>query len=453
LVSIATVVAVEGLAGFIINSLALLSDAAHALFDVIATLILLLTTRWSLKPPDDEHMYGHGKIESLGGLLGGVALLALVVVLSAQAAMRLLTGENPVRPELIGFGAIFFTFTVDIFRIGILQRAEKSITVRADLFHAFSDFASTLVALIGLAAAGAGLYLGDSVASLALSIFLAYLSARLIHEAGSELTDAIPREVVHRIRSEIERTRGVSECRELKARRVGTRTYVDTVVSVPHHMSIEEAHVIATRIESRLSSKFHDSVVTVHLEPVQDRIPLSTKVENLCSSVEEVRRAHRIDISETEKGLYITLHIEVDPGIPLDRAHGIAQTVEEKIRQEIEDVEHVTVHIEAFGTEPRNGIVVHDTSITEKVRKIVALHNRNVEASRVITYSTEGTLHINVECLVGGKRSVEKTHRTLSEIEEDLHREFEGSIVTVHPEPFKRKAEGENPTHTEQGEQ
>ena len=73
LVAIASVILLEGAAGIITGSLALLSDAGHAAFDALSTLILLVATHLALQPADEDHMYGHGKIESLGALVGGIA--------------------------------------------------------------------------------------------------------------------------------------------------------------------------------------------------------------------------------------------------------------------------------------------------------------------------------------------------------------------------------------------
>ncbi|MGP8071392.1 MAG: cation diffusion facilitator family transporter, partial [Candidatus Bathyarchaeia archaeon] len=82
LFAIASVIVVEGLAGITTGSLSLLSDAGHALFDAISTLVLLVATSLSLKPADEDHTYGHGKIESLGALVGGIILLLLAIGIS-----------------------------------------------------------------------------------------------------------------------------------------------------------------------------------------------------------------------------------------------------------------------------------------------------------------------------------------------------------------------------------
>ena len=94
-VAIASVVVFEGAVGLVTNSLAILGDAAHALLDTVTTLILLVTTQLSLKPPDEEHLYGHGKIEPIGGLIGGVALIGLAAYLFYLSLIHI---SEPTRP-------------------------------------------------------------------------------------------------------------------------------------------------------------------------------------------------------------------------------------------------------------------------------------------------------------------------------------------------------------------
>ncbi|MEM4249745.1 MAG: cation diffusion facilitator family transporter, partial [Candidatus Nitrosotenuis sp.] len=77
LIAILSAFVVEFVFGLISNSLALLTDSIHALLDSVVTVILLLAARFAIKPPDAEHTYGHGKIESLGGLIGGIAIFLI----------------------------------------------------------------------------------------------------------------------------------------------------------------------------------------------------------------------------------------------------------------------------------------------------------------------------------------------------------------------------------------
>lgn len=244
-VAIASVIVVEGLIGFFVNSLAILSDAAHALFDAVTMLILLLTTRMALKPPDEEHMYGHAKIESIGGMIGGISLLVLAAVLFYEAGLRLLPDAVHVHPEDVGFVAVFYTLCIDVFRITVTGKGasasenEGSIALRASFFHAFADFMSTIIALIGFGlAALLSYYDADAFASMVLSVFLVYLSVGLLRGSFFELSDAVPRDLAGEIRRSISGVEGVLSVEELKVRRVGGVSYVDLIITARGDVSL-----------------------------------------------------------------------------------------------------------------------------------------------------------------------------------------------------------------------
>ena len=132
-VAIASVVIVEVFLGLFVNSLAILSDGLHALLDTITTVALFIATRASLKPPDEEHMYGHEKFESIGGLIGGVALVGVALLIIFEALSKLLQniGVNE-GLRLAGFFAIGYTFCVDLFRVGIFRKVARSKSVKRD---------------------------------------------------------------------------------------------------------------------------------------------------------------------------------------------------------------------------------------------------------------------------------------------------------------------------------
>ncbi|HJS82268.1 MAG TPA: cation diffusion facilitator family transporter, partial [Nitrososphaera sp.] len=181
LVAIASVFAFEFAAGLITNSLALLTDSVHALLDVVVTLVLIIATTLALKPRDTDHTYGHGKIETIGGFIGGTALFVVAVFFIYEAIARIAISESAalVRPAIVGFAAIAYTMAVDVFRIVILRSAEKttsSTTIKADLYHAIADLASTVVALAGLWVASTGVVQGDPIAAIILGGVLCYLS-------------------------------------------------------------------------------------------------------------------------------------------------------------------------------------------------------------------------------------------------------------------------------------
>ena len=90
-IAIFSVVIVEVALGVIVNSLAIISDGLHALLDAFSSVMLFFVVRASLKPPDEEHMYGHEKFEAIGGLIGGLVLIVVALVIFYEAELRLIT--------------------------------------------------------------------------------------------------------------------------------------------------------------------------------------------------------------------------------------------------------------------------------------------------------------------------------------------------------------------------
>lgn len=434
-IAILSVVFFEFAVGMITNSLAILSDAAHALFDSTTTLILLVTTKLSLKPPDEEHLYGHGKIEPIGGLIGGIVLFGLSAFLVTQAGTRLIATVE-VNPETTGFWAIGYTLAVDFFRIAILRsHVEASLTVKANLYHAFSDFGSTVIAMLGFGLAFVGIDQGDPFASIVLGVLLAYLSVRLIYGSGSELSDAISRKVVEEVRKEILGTTGVSVCKELKVRKVGTKIYVETSICVPSSMTLEGAHRVASQIESNILNLCNDATTTVHIEPEGEGRPVGKQVEEAAARVEGVKSVHNMSNVYSGGKLHITLHAMVEPRLSLKEAHDISENIEKNLKQQVHDVETVTVHIEPYAPRLRQEFMIEDRQVERMVRRIVAEHPNIGGVERVVTYMSEKRRYINVHCSFGKDISVDMMHNTISQLESEIKKEFKEAVVTIHAEP------------------
>ncbi|MEM3823609.1 MAG: cation diffusion facilitator family transporter [Candidatus Bathyarchaeia archaeon] len=268
--SIASVVIVEFLLGFAVNSLAIMSDAAHALLDFVSILTLLFATRFSLKPPDEEHMYGHEKIEVFGGFIGGIILLFTAIFLVVEAIQRVLNGELlNLDWEIAGFAAIGYTFSMDVLRVKVLHPLEHDgATVKAGFYHAIADLGSTLIALFGFGLATLGFYYFDSFASIILCAVLGYLSTGLIKECFADLIDYAPRSVVKNVKEILDKSIGdASKVKKVKVRKAGNKILVEIVIKLPANMSVENAHTITSKAEEEIKSAFEKVEIITHVCP------------------------------------------------------------------------------------------------------------------------------------------------------------------------------------------
>jgi divalent metal cation (Fe/Co/Zn/Cd) transporter len=275
----------------------------------------------------------------------------------------------------------------------------------------------------------------DAIASIALSFLLIYLTVGLLRSSSAELSDQIPRSVVTEVRREITRTTGVQTCRDLKVRKVGTKTFVETTICVPNSMGLAEAHDVASQIENNITRLYGDSSVTVHIEPIGDEKPVEKQIEGLATAVEGVKGVH--DLTNVYSGgkMYITLHALVDSQLPLEHAHEIAERIEASLAGRIDSIENVTVHIEPYAPTTRRGFTTADADMRRIIKQIAESNPSIKRVRRIVTYDSEGRHYINVDCLFDKGISVENMHDTISHVEADIKNKFRGAIVTTHAEP------------------
>jgi len=441
-IAIASVVFVEFILGAAVGSLAILSDGAHALFDALTMFVLFFTTRASLKPPDEEHMYGHEKFESIGGLVGGIALIGVALLIMYEAVLRIIQNA-PINLDLefVGFIAIGYTLCIDFIRIGIFRKAveSESSTVKAGFYHALADFSSTILALLGFGLATIGSYpSGDALASIVLSILLTYLSVRLVWSSGMELSDAVSKDVAEKVRREILSTNGICQCENLKVRKAGSKTFVEATVQVPDYVSFEEAHTLASKVEEALKKSLGNVSVTIHVEPLEKGMQTEKLVEKLATEVDGVKEAHEVNTVYTNGKLYITLHAYVDPKLSVQKAHELAEKIENKISERIENVENVTVHIEPFSPKLRRGSTVNEREIRKIIYGVAENFRRMFSIKRIVTYVADTKRYINIDCCFTEGLSIEEAHKIASEIEENIRKQFAETMVTVHMEPEQK---------------
>jgi cation diffusion facilitator family transporter len=437
LVLIISAFVVELTVGLYANSLALITDSIHAVLDSFVTAILLIAARWATKPPDPQHTYGHGKIETMGGFTGGIIILFIAIFFIYEAIERF---QHPPQmlPGIFAIWAAVYTLGTDGVRITILGRAlkkvEGSTTLRADLYHAFMDMGSTLVAIIGILLVAVGFNQGDIVAALVLGTLLVVLSARLIHRTALELTDAIPESMVRKVRNIVSDTEGVMNTESVQMRRSGHEIFADITISLSGAASFDEAHKISSNVEKNITNSISNAKVTVHFEPTWKDVPLDSQVSNIASSVKGVKGVHNVNSSSSEEGIFISLHVMVDRNMSLEEAHKVSDEIERQVKNTISNINHITIHLEPYVSLPKIP-PIEDLSIEEQITKIIKEYPSVKKIGRVITFQLQDIFKIDIDCSFDGNLSIEKVHDIISEIEYKIRSQIKNAIITIHPEP------------------
>ncbi len=434
--AIFSVVLIEVIVGLVVNSLAVLSDGLHALLDAFSSLMLFFAARASLKPPDEEHTYGHAKFEAIGGLTAGIILVGVALLIFFEAAVRLL-GNTRVNAglEYAGFFAIGYTLCIDFFRIFVFRKARSvhGTSMKAGFYDAISDLSSTIIALLGFGLATIGFYNGDSFASIFLGVMLIYLSIKLVRASTVELSDATSRDMTQRIQKVIVSERDVLRNESLRARQVGSKTFIETTVKVSNSMSLEEAHALASRIEAKLTKAFGNVEATIHIEPYESETGMKQLIEKL-AKVEGVLEVHEISAVYSSGKVYVTLHAMVEPKMSVEEAHDIAQKIEKHVHSGIGQLEHVTVHVEPAGGV--HAMQIGDEELKKIVSDVADGFSDNFRLEKMLTYSAGGKRYINLDCCFTKQVTIAEAHEIASRIEKEIREHFAESVVTVHIEPI-----------------
>src|SRR6202158_315302 len=181
--------------GIAIGSLALISEALHSSVDVVATVITWLVVRVSDLPADEEHHYGHGKLESVSAL-GVIALLyVLAGGILVESWSRLREGAPPPTISTIPFVVLLIDIGVNFWRARALHRTAhdtKSQALAADALHFASDVLGSVAVIIGLALSGLGYAWGDGAAAIAVAVMIALLGLRLARPTAETLLHRAP---------------------------------------------------------------------------------------------------------------------------------------------------------------------------------------------------------------------------------------------------------------------
>lgn len=429
---------VELVFGLVSNSLGLITDSIHALLDSVVTVVLLVAARMAIKPADEEHTYGHGKVESLGGMIGGIAIFLIALFFIYESVQRLQSPQPNVLPGLFAMIGGIYTIGIDIFRIVLLRKSIKKIggsTLKADFYHAFMDLGSTLVAIGGIIFVSYGFYSGDFIAALILGILLAILSIKLIYKTAQDLTDIISPELVKKVKEIVTNTEGVIDVGNVLMRKSGDTIFAEVTISLRGDTSFENAHEISNKVENNIINKISNASVTIHFEPNWDNVPLDSKIYDIAKGIEGVKGVHNIITHKTKGKTFANLHVMVDREVNLYSAHKISEVVEEKIQKNIPEIEHVTIHLEPFVTVPEN-FNVRDKETEIKIRAILEEYPEIEKIGRIVSLNFENILKIDIDCSFDKELSIETVHDLTSQIEHEIRAEIENAVITIHPEPI-----------------
>jgi len=256
--------------GIITGSLGLLSEALHSGLDLIAAVITFFSVRISDRPPDNNHHYGHGKIENFSALVETILLIITCAWIIYEAVTRLTTGKTEIVVNIYSYIVVVTSILIDISRSRALYRVAKkynSQALEADALHFSTDIWSSVVVLLGLICADIGFHIADSIAALAVAMIVLGISYRLGKRAVDVLLDKTPSKLMDKIYEILNQTPDIIQYHDLKVRTAGADTFVEVNIHVIPGITVENAHHISDELEQKISDNIQRCKVHIHIEP------------------------------------------------------------------------------------------------------------------------------------------------------------------------------------------
>jgi cation diffusion facilitator family transporter len=443
-VSNTTLIVLKIVIGVYTGSVSIISEAIHSSTDLLAAIIAFFAIRSAVRPPDEQHPYGHGKLESLAATVEALLIVAAAGLITFEAARRLYYGAVIENVEW-GIGVMAFSSAVNfavsrhLFRVA--QRTESP-ALSADAWHLATDLYTALGVGIGLVIVRlTGIKAFDPLVAIGVALFILKAAWDIARGALADLLDeSLPESNQARIRAVLDAHRQLySNVRVMRTRRAGGGRRVYVALEFPPTVSMADAHAVTEHLEQEIRVIYPGSSVTVEAEA-----PSSAETPgNAIETVERVARrlgvpVHHVSAYASDGRFNLSLHLEVDPALSLADAHSLATRLEDELRREIPRLARVDTHIEPSSRQvqpdqeqvrARAQVQAALQEMAEHIPQVRGVHDIQVRTS-------EGNLTVSLHCALDGSVSIGEAHRISDEIVEGLkHRLPQVQSVLVHTEP------------------
>jgi ferrous-iron efflux pump FieF len=254
------------------NSMALLASAADSFMDLLISFASYLFVRSASRPADHNHPYGHGKIESLAGLLQSVVIAAMSVGIAALSVHRIMNPE-PIFQPILGIVVIAMALALNLWHVRNLRiqmLASDSPVMASEYVHYASDILAYLGVLASLAMFRLfGQAFWDPLVSLIIVVYLLKNAASIFYGAMAELLDEqLPNPVLGEIIAFISGFHPkITGFHDLRTRKVGTTKFIDFHINLKDVAAFDEAHMITESLIAALQKRYPGAIIHVHSHP------------------------------------------------------------------------------------------------------------------------------------------------------------------------------------------
>lgn len=434
------------LAAYFSGSLGVLSEVFNSAIDIFVCFVTIITIKYSSRPPDEDHNYGHEKSENFSALFQVFILFLTSSYIIYEAINRLfIKPDTEVNISIWIFLALIISIIIDVYRSRVLRKiaAEtKSTALEADALHFSTDILSSSIVIIGLLLTYLNISkIADTIAALVVTVIIIILGFKLSKKSIDALMDRVPAGLYDKIKYETLLIKGVEGIQSFRIRGSGPKIYIDMTILISRLVPFSKAHDIMDGVEKKIMEIIPNADVVIHSEPIE------TKEETINDKIRMIvneygLKSHDIYSHKINNEIYSELHIEIEKTNDLIKAHDITTNIEDRIKKEIDVITHVKIHLDEpseilFDTKD---ITENSNEIIREVKRILAESNEVVSSKDLQVISTNGKIRVSMTCEFDYMNSFDEVHDIVTMLESKIYLNLKEiypklSNVIIHAEP------------------
>jgi cation diffusion facilitator family transporter len=414
--------------GLLTGSLGILSEVAHSVMDLIASVSALLAVSTARKPADSEHPYGHGRAENLAAFGEGVLLMITAAAIAFEALRRLTTGGEAVNPAGYAFVLLIATLLIESARAVVLRRVAgiaDSEALRADATDRLADVFAIVAVLIGLVGVRMGFVWADSMAALLVAGIIARTAAMVAWRSGDILMDRAPAGAEKQLRAAIQAVPGVREVRSVRVRKSGPTLLGDASIATARMLSLEAAGALVDEVKRVAKATLPSLELTVVVEGQTRPSDLVERVHAAAARNGGVRDLHNVTVErESDGSLHLTMHAKLPGDMTLATASLASAELERTLRDELPDATRIDIHLEPMEPHVVRGedVTSRRAQLAARMREVVNAHPEVRRCVDVELSDRHHRIYAHVVAELDGEISLEHAHRVESELEGQIRR-------------------------------
>ena len=262
--------------GFFGHSHGLVADGVHSLSDLATDVLVVWAARHGTQEADEEHPYGHERIQTIATVLLGLALMVVGLGIAYNAVNRLVSPETLMAPSLVTLAVALLSIIakewIYQFTMRVAHRIQSKL-LKANAWHSRSDALSSVVVFIGIGGTMIGIDYLDVLAAVAVAAMIIHVGWRLGKDSVHELIDTgLDKKHLDNMRNTMLSVEDVKDIHQLRTRRMGHQVFADVHVIVASDISVSEGHRISEEVERVLTEQLDEPTdVTVHIDTEEDQ--------------------------------------------------------------------------------------------------------------------------------------------------------------------------------------